>query len=331
MTSGLRRTLARGAAALFAVALGAVPAAAQEAPFPTRPIRLVVPWPAGTSSDVHLRVLAQAASRHLGQPVVVENRPGAAGTLAAGQLASNTRPDGYTIAQMPINVLRLPAMQRMPFDPAKDFTYVIHLTGYMFGTAVRADAPWRTWQEFIAHARANPDEVTYATSGHGGTLHLTMEEVAQKAGLRWRPIHFAGNGEQEAAVLGGHVTAIASASGMWPSVAAGRLRLLVVWSDARTPRFPEVPTLRETGLDIVSNSPYGLGGPAGIPPHIVRILHDAFKRALYDPEHIRMLESFDQPVLYLDSDGYRRFALDLIERERELVTRLGLAAGQPAR
>lgn len=232
---------------------------------------------------------------------------------------------------MPINVLRLPSMQRMPFDPARDFTWIIHLTGYMFGTAVRADAPWRTFGELLDHARRNPDEVTYATSGHGGTLHLTMEEVAQKSGVRWRPIHFAGNGEQEAAVLGGHVTAIASASGMWPSVEAGRLQLLCVWSAERSPRFPGVPTLRELGLDIVSDSPYGLGGPAGIPTNVVRILHDAFRVALHDPEHLRVLQTFDQPVIYKDPDDYRRFALDLIAHERDLVRRLGLAGDQGAR
>lgn len=318
-------TAALGLVSLVA-AHTAVAQSATAQPYPSRPIRLIAPFPAGTSSDLHLRALAGAARKHLGQPIIVENRVGAAGTLGPAQMAQTAKPDGYTISMIPVNIFRLPALQETSWDPATDFTYIIHLTGYVFGTAVRADAPWKTWREFLDYARANPDQVTYATSGHGGTLHVTMEQVAQIEGIRWRPVHFFGNAEQMASVLGGHVTAIASSSGMWPTIEAGKLRLLVVWSGSRSKRFPDVPTLTEGGQRIVSNSPYGIGGPKGMPADVVRTLHDAFRKAIDDPEHMKMLEQLDQEVVYLNSEDYRKFALQQIAEQKALAKSLNLRA-----
>lgn len=293
--------------------------------FPSRPIRLIVPWPAGSSSDLHLRALANAARKHLNnQAIVVENRTGVAGTLAPSQMAATAAPDGYTISQIPINIFRLPAMQDVSWNPVTDFTYIIHLTGYVFGTAVKGDAPWKTWREFLDHAKANPGKVTYATSGHGGTLHVTMEQIAAQEGIAWQPVHFSGNPEQMASVLGNHVTAIASSSGMWPTVESGKLRLLTVWSSKRSRRFPNVPTLLEQGHNIVSNSPYGLAGPKGIPAEIVRILHDALRKAIDDPEHMKMMDTLDQEVVYLGSEDYRKFAVEQVAEQRALVKKLNL-------
>ena len=153
---------------LAAAPLLATPAVAQ-AGFPNRPIRLVVPWLPGGSSDTHLRVLAEIAGRKLGQPVITENRPGATGTLGALMMAQEQKGDGHLIGQMPISVFRIPAMSRRPtFDPAKDFSWIIHLTGYVFGVVVRADQPLAdTGREFIAYAKANPGKVTYGTPGVG--------------------------------------------------------------------------------------------------------------------------------------------------------------------
>ena len=105
-------------------------------------------------------------------------------------MANNARPDGYTIAQMPITVFRYPHMTKTAFQPLTDFTWIIHLTGYTFGVVVRADAPWKTWQEFVAHAKANPGKVTYGTPGHGTSLHITMEEIARRDGIKWLQVPF---------------------------------------------------------------------------------------------------------------------------------------------
>ena len=124
--------------------------------FPARPVTLIVPWPAGGSTDVGMRALAGAAEKHLGQSIVVENRPGGSGTLSPGQMAATAKPDGYTIAQIPITVFRFPFMTKPSFDPATDFTYIIGVSGYTFGVVVRDDASWKTFRDLIADARANP-------------------------------------------------------------------------------------------------------------------------------------------------------------------------------
>ncbi len=166
-----------GMAALLSV-LGAATGTARAQNFPTKPVTLVVPWPAGGATDRHLRVLADATSKHLGQPIVIDNKPGATGTLGPATVAATAKPDGYTLVQLPISVFRLPYMQKMAFNPKTDFSFVIHVTGYTFGTAVSAKSPWKTWDEFLIHAKANPGKVRYATPGTGSTLHITMEQIA---------------------------------------------------------------------------------------------------------------------------------------------------------
>ena len=316
-------TTRRGALALAAAAPLARPALAQSG-FPNRPIRLLVPWPAGGSADTQFRMLGDLASRSLGQPIVVENRPGASGTLGA-QAVKDARPDGYTLTQMPISVFRLPHMMDRPnFDPLKDFTYVIHLTGYLFGVVVRADSPWRTWQEFLAHAKANPGKVSYGTPGVGSTLHITMERIAEAQGIEFLHVPFRGGADTSQALLSGAIDAQADSTGWAPLVDDGKFRLLVTWGAERARRYPEVPTLRETGTDIVSASPYGIVGPKGMDPGVVRVLHDTFKEALHDPAHVAVLQRYDMPVVYMDSAAYAAFARDLFEQEAAVIRKLGL-------
>ncbi|RAI59411.1 tripartite tricarboxylate transporter substrate binding protein [Roseicella frigidaeris] len=311
-----RGLLALGAAALASPALAA---------FPDRPIRLVVPWLPGGSADTQFRVLSEIAAKRFGQPVVVENRPGATGTLGAQMMAQERSADGTLVGQMPISAFRLPVMTRRPsFDPIADFTYIIHLTGYVFGVVVRADQPWRTWQEFLAHAKANPGQVTYGTPGVGSTLHITMERIAQAEGIEWLHVPFKGGADNTQAVLGGQVVANADSTGWAQLVQEGRLRLLVVWTAERAKRFPEVPTLREVGIDIVADSPYGIVGPKGIDPGTVRVLHDAFRAALLDPKHVETLERFDMPVRYMGPEEYAGFARKLYAEESAIIQRMGL-------
>jgi tripartite-type tricarboxylate transporter receptor subunit TctC len=148
--------------------------------YPTRPVTLIVPFPAGGTTDVALRALATATEKYLGQSIVVENRAGAAGTLGPANMAATAKPDGYTISQLPGTVFRQPFMTKTSFDPATDFTYIICLTGYTFGVVVRSDAPWKTFPELLAAAKANPSTITYGTPGAGTTLHITMEQIAKQ-------------------------------------------------------------------------------------------------------------------------------------------------------
>jgi tripartite-type tricarboxylate transporter receptor subunit TctC len=292
--------------------------------YPTRPVTFIVPWPPGGSTDIVMRSLATLGEKHLGQRIVIENKPGVSGTLGAQALAQGARPDGYTIAQMPITVFRLPHMMKTNFDPLQDFTWIIHLTGYTFGVVVRADSQWKTWADVIAYAKANPGKLTYATPGNGTSLHITMENIAQRDGIKWTQVPYKGYAEGATALLGGHVDMHSDSTGWAEQVNSGRLRLLNTWGATRTKRWPQVPTLKELGYPIVSNSPYGLAGPKGMDPAVTRALHDAFKKALEDPEFQKMLEKYDQDSYYLDSAAYAALAKKTFEEERVAIERLAL-------
>ena len=298
--------------------------AADAQSFPVRPVTLIVPWPAGGTTDVGMRALATATEKHLGQSIVIENRPGGSGTLAPGQMAATAKPDGYTITQIPITIFRFPFMTKTTFDPSVDFTYIIGISGYTFGVVVRDDAPWKTFHEFLADAQANPDTINYGTPGAGTSLHITMEQIAKRRGIKWTHVPFKGNAESMNALLGGHIHAVADSSGWAPLVNAGRFRLLVTWGAARTRNWPSVPTLRDIGIDMVSNSPFGIAGPRGMEVGIVKLLHDAFKKGFGEPSYAAAMASLDQELFYLNSEDYRKFALQQIEEAKRFIGELGL-------
>jgi len=312
----------RRAALALPLAGLAAPALAQA--FPARPIRMLVPWAPGGTTDVQMRALCEQASRRLGQAVVVENRSGAGGVLGAQSLLT-AAPDGYTLAQIPISVFRQPLMNSRPlFDPLVDFTYVIHVTGYLFGTVVRPDAPWRTMGELVEHARRNPGQVNYGTPGVGTSLHLTMEQIAQDQRIEWTHVPFRGFAENAQSLLGGQTHVLADSSGWSPMAEEGRVRVLATWGNERAKRFPNVPTLKEQGINIVSISPYGLAGPRGMDPAVVRVLHDAFREALFDPTHIAVLDRFDMVPDHKDPAAYAAFVRQTMEEERRLIQSLGI-------
>ncbi len=307
-------------AALFAFA--SAPAHAQN--FPTKPVTLIVPWPAGGSTDLAMRAFAEAAQKHLGQPIVIENKPGASGTLGPAQMAASAKPDGYTIAQMPITVFRLPYMAKTTFDPTKDFTYVVGLTGYTFGVVVNSKSPWKTFQELVDYAKANPGKVKYGTPGTGTSLHIGMEQIAKQVGVKWTNVPFKGAAETNAALLGSHVDAVADSTGWGALVNSGDFRLLVTWGAERTKNWPNVPTLTELGIKLIANSPYGLAGPKGMDPKTVQVLHDAFAKAVKEPIYLESLRKFDQELAYLNTADYEKHATEQIEEAKKLIEDLGL-------
>lgn len=316
-TIGRRAALALGAASL------AAPAIAQ-AGYPNKPIRMYVPWGAGGTTDVQMRALCDAAGRRIGQPVIIDNKSGAGGILGAQAMLTD-RPDGYTLGQMPVSVFRTPLMSSRPmYDPLADFTYIVHLCGYLFGVVVRADAPWKTFPEFLDDAKKNPGKINYGTPGIGTSLHLTMERIAAERGLDWTHVPFRGFAENMNALLGGTIDVLADSSGWAQLVEDGKCRLLVTWGEARAKRFPAAPTLREVGIDIVSASPYGIAGPKGMDPGVVRAVHDAFKEALADPAHRAVLDRFDMPLMYKNTADYQAFVRQQIEEDRAMIQRLGL-------
>ena len=319
MTTRRQVLAAAGAAGLA----GASPLTRAQA-FPSRPIRYICPWPAGGSTDAVMRALAESASRALGQQVVVENKPGAGGTLGANELVS-ARPDGYTLAQLPHGVFRLPHMQKMAFNTLTDFTWIACLTGYTFGMVVPAASPIQSIADLVAWAKARPGEFTYGSTGTGTSPHLAVEEFAQRAGIQLNHVPFKGNAENMQAVLGGHVMAASDATGWGPHVESGRLRLLATYGSRRTRRWPQVPTLDELGYKTVSDSPFGVCGPKGMDTAVVQTIHDAFRKTLDDPTVRASFDRYDQTVIYMNTADYTRFARETFEAERATIERLGLA------
>lgn len=299
--------------------------AALASSFPTRPLTLIVPFAAGGATDTLARTLADGASKTLGQTVVVENRPGAAGVLGANVVA-RAKPDGYTLSVIPEPVFRLPHLQKTQFDPMQDFTYIIHLTGYALGVAVRSDAPWKSWQDMVEDARRRPGKISYGTTGTNGTMHVTMEEISQKLGIQFNHVPYKGESEIITAMMGGHIDLAVTAGGIGPYVDSGKARWLVLWTAAHSRRWPRVPTLRDVGIDMVSTSPFGIAGPHGMDPQVVQVLHDAFRKALNEPAMQKMLLQLDQETSYLNSADYAAFARQRYDSQGKLVKRLGLTA-----
>ncbi|WP_421989222.1 tripartite tricarboxylate transporter substrate binding protein [Roseococcus sp.] len=311
---------------LLALPLLAAPSlAGAQARYPERPIRLIIPWPAGGSADAQLRSIGELATRVLGQPVIIENRGGAGGTLHAVYLAREARPDGYTLGQMHLSVVRRPFLVRTPqWDTTTDFTNIIGMTGWLFGVAVKADSPFQTFPEMIAYARANPGKLSFATSGIATSNHLAMEDLMARERVEITHVPFRGANEGVTGVLSGSVSMIADSSVWAGNVEAGQMRLLCVWSAERAPRFPNVPTLRDLGYDMVVTSPYGVSGPPRMDPGVVRVLHDVMRDALMSPENTRVRGQFDMPLAYLNTEQYQDFIVQRAAYEREIVTRLGI-------
>ncbi len=310
-------------APVFATMPAAVLAQAPAYPNPNRPITLICPWTAGGPTDAVFRSLAEAIGRALGNHrIIVENKAGAGGALGAQQVAQ-AAPDGYMLSQTPLGVFRLPYLTKTSFNPIDDLTYILCVAGYNFGLSVRGDARWKTWQEFVAYTRANPNKVRYGSPGVGTSPHLTMEDLSQREGVQWVHVPYKGSSQTAAALLGGEVDAIVGTP-PWGMLEAGKVRVLNTWSANRPKRAPDAPTLKEL-YGIVANSPWGLAGPKGMDPKVVKIVHDATRKAMDDPQFLDVLERIGQEVYYMDGPTYTEYARQAFAKEKEAVERLGLA------
>jgi tripartite-type tricarboxylate transporter receptor subunit TctC len=297
-------------------------------PNPNRPISLICPWQAGGPTDAVFRSLAEALGRALGNHrIIIENKAGAGGALGAQHIAQ-LNPDGYQLSQTPLGVFRLPYLTKTSFHPVNDLTYVICVAGYNFGLSVRTDSPWKTWQEFLADSKANPNKIRYGSPGIGTSLHVTMEDLSQREKVSWVHVPYKGSAGSTAALMGGEVDAMAGTP-PWGMVEAGKVRVLNTWSANRPKRAPDAPTLKEL-YGIVANSPWGIAGPKGMDPKVVKILHDATRKAMDDPKFLEVLERIGQEIYYMDGPAYTQFARHAFENEKAVVERLGLAKKEKA-
>jgi len=315
-------------ATLAAPAIARAPTAHADGEWPQHTIRLVIPWPPGASADAFLRVIADQTGKRLGQSVVPDNKPGANASLS-GVALKDAKPDGYTLGQIHTGTFRAAMMaDKAPYDPLSDFTFIIQLSGSVHGIVVRSDSPWKTFEEFVADAKEHPTKLTYGTFGQASIQNLVMVDLQQRLGVELTHVPYKGGGDLYSGLLGSQIDAVADASGWISLVQSGKFRLLVVWGSQRMKMFPDVRTLQQAGIDLVVNSPYGVCGPKGMEPAVVKKVHDAMKDALFDPATQAVMATYNMPTLYLDTAAYDKAAREQEKIERANLQRVGMLAKQ---
>jgi tripartite-type tricarboxylate transporter receptor subunit TctC len=277
---------------LFATVLLCAAALAHAQPYPARPIHLIVPFPPGGGNDTVARAIAQQVGPDLGQPVVIDNRPGAGGSVGA-ELAAKAPPDGYTLflAGVGSHVVNPNLHARLPYDPVRDFTPITLLATAPSVLVVNPAVPARTVAEFTAYARAHPGKLNYASNGNGSAAQLAAAMYESMANVRMVHVPYKGIAPALTDLLSGEVQLMfGTVVALVPHIQAGKLRALAVTSRSRSALLPDVPTLAESGVpEYEAGSWYGVMAPAGTPREIVERLHDAIVRALREPEVAKRL------------------------------------------
>jgi tripartite-type tricarboxylate transporter receptor subunit TctC len=321
----MKRRHVVGAIGAMAGAAALPQAAWSQGTYPTRPITLICPWPPGGGADVQLRMLAKLVSGILGQPVVVENRPGATGSLGAVALLQ-AKPDGYTLAQSHNGVLRQPFIAPTPYDPLKDFTYLLGISDNPFGLVVREDRPWKTLEQFIDYARQNSGKVNIAVPGKGSPGHLVSDRMAAEFDLKWTTVPYRGTANSMQALLAGEVDAAAESTGWVSFVESNKMRLLATFGRERLKKYPNVPTLVELKIDAWDFSPWGIVGPAGMDPKVAQTLHDAMRRAMEMREFTDLLATLAQEPVYMSPAKYVEYVRQAVPQQKIIVEKYNLKA-----
>ncbi|WP_423199600.1 MULTISPECIES: Bug family tripartite tricarboxylate transporter substrate binding protein [unclassified Cupriavidus] len=298
-----------------------VAAPAVHAEYPERPIRLVVGFPPGGGGDLYGRQIADQMSRTLGQPVVVENKGGASGMMAAEQVA-HSKPDGYTLLMGMSSNMSLAAALRgkeLPYRVPEDFVAIGMVVQAPHGLFAAADR-YGTAKAALADARVR--QLSYGSSGPGSVGYVTMEMIKAKAGVEIAPIPYRGSGPAITDLLGGHTDLFfATAPPIMGQVKSGKLKLLALTGEQRTPAFPDVPTFRELGIDVTVTQWYGLVAPAGTPDAIVQKLSRAISAGLRDASLRRVVRQDGAREVDLPTDKFRQYILDDIARYRAGITK----------
>jgi tripartite-type tricarboxylate transporter receptor subunit TctC len=313
-------TIATRFSTLLAAACAAALAftAHAQADYPKQPVKLIVPYSAGGVTDQMGRALAELAGPRLGQPMVIENRPGANGTLGAVQMLA-TDPAGYTLTAVPVGVFRMPHITGAPYDPLKDLTYLAVLGGFNYYIAVAADSPWKSVADMVAHAKRPDAKASYGSPGNYSSQHIGMAQLGEKSGARWVHVPYKGDAGTIAALLGGHVQVIVSSSTLLPYVQSGRIRVLATLGETRSKDLPDAPTLKELGYPIVHASPVGIAGPKGMDPEVVAKLDAVFKAVYDDPSFQATLARLGMSPIYMDHKAYTRYARETFVGDKDAL------------
>lgn len=294
------------------------------AEFPTKPITLVNPWlPGGDLSTVY-RAAGEVVGKVLKQPVIVDDKPGASGTLGISTMMAIAKPDGYTICHYHGTIIRFAEIGLLNFDPINDFTFIIQLSMYTYGIAVKEDAPWKNLQELIKYAKANPKKLKYGAAGKWVPAHCYMELLAKDHDIDLINVPMKGGMELITSLLGGHVDFIVNPVQWRTQMEAGQIRTLATFTEKRTKWWPDVPTAKESGFNYVLSYPIGLAGPKGIDPKVVKILHDAFKRSSEEPAFRKLQDHYAHQHAYLNSKDFENSMKKLRKDEKMLVEKFNL-------
>ena len=310
-----------------ALLLSAAGMATAQAPYPTKPITMIVPFPPGGLADIVARPVAEAMSRDLGQPVVIENKAGAGGGIGMG-LAAKAPADGYTVLLSLSSLTVLPeadvVLGRQQMFALNSLRPIARFTADPTVLAVRAEAPWKTVKEFVEDARKRPGAINYGSSGNYGTMHVPMEILSQNAGVKMTHVPFTGAGPAVVALLGGQIDAISSGPAtVLQHVKAGKLRVLGHWGNGRLGTLPEVPALKEAGYDAEYAQWSGLFIPAATPEPVAQRLRAAARAAAMDPKVNEVILNAGSPILYQDTPDFEKYVQADAKRMAEVVRKIG--------
>jgi len=299
------------------------------ADYPERPITLIVNYSAGGGTDMCARAVAKRAEKILGQPIIVVNKPGAGGTIGVGAVAA-AKPDGYTIGVLTYTPLAIaPHVYDVPYNPLKDFEYIMGYAKYLYGTSVRSDSPFKTLKDLVQYAEANPGKIKYGVQGLSIPNHFAMVYLSKMAGIKIEPVVFKNTMEEVAACLGGHIDVTnQDPPAVVPHIQAGKLRLLASFSDIRWKWVPDVPTVKEMGYNFYVESWAGLGAPKGVPKPILDKLRDAFRKSADSEEFLEIIDRIRLIAEYRTPEQFKNLVQVGYKENEAMVLELGLHKSQ---
>ncbi len=319
----IKPTILLGLVLFLSFAAVGYPQESDVAKYPSRPVTLIVAFSPGGTVDLGFRLLAKEAEKYLKQPIVVLNKAGGGGSIGVAAVAS-AKPDGYTVGQTPgQTVFVMPFLEKLPFDPVWDLTYIMQFAEAMFAIIVKGDSPFKRFGDLIQYARQNPKKLTYGTNAPTGIANLITEEIAKKEKVQLTHIPFKGSPEAQAALLGGHI-AFTAGEFNYSLVESGEIRVLALFSEKPRADYPQIPTLKELGYDIPCPVFHTIAGPKGIPDGIVKKLEDAFTRATKEPAFIKGTQELRIPIVYRNSKELTEYVGRNYEAFGKLIAEMGL-------
>ncbi len=310
-------------AAVLLIALMVFGLTPAQAAYPDHPITMVV-WSTAGMGDTVTRIVCKGAEKELGQPIIIETKPGAAGAIGINYV-QQSKPDGYTIGMaVTSNYVINPHIRKVSYD-VFGITDILSVCKYNFGLVVRADAPWNTYEDVIAYAKKNPGKFTYACAGVGVTQHICMERIALKEGIKWTVVPFKSGGESVIACLGGHTDAVVQGSvDVLPHIKSGKLKMLLSLDGDRWPDFPNVPEIREKGYNFFAMSYISYLGPKGIADPIRQKLEDAFRKSMKEPAFTEVMDQYRVPAAFMSGKEYSALWRSQYDEMGKVVKALGL-------